>query len=113
MLLDWKRVKKIEFDNPFRTLKEPLEHLSDCNGNLYSLQLNVYAHILSSEYNFTVSGLYLGQVHPCLGLRPRLISIPHMPDEIALMVEDQIAKGQAVSPALPGADAPFELPEKA
>ena len=41
VILDWKRTKSIRFDNAFRSLKEPLQHLPDSNGWLYSLQLNV------------------------------------------------------------------------
>ena len=41
-ILDWKNCKNVRFENPFRTLKEPLQHLAECNGNLYSLQLNTY-----------------------------------------------------------------------
>ena len=42
MILDWKRTISIKFDNAFRSLQEPLQHLPDSNGWLYSLQLNVY-----------------------------------------------------------------------
>ena len=39
---DWKRSKNVKFENPFRSLKEPLNHLAECNGYLYALQLNTY-----------------------------------------------------------------------
>ena len=42
VILDWKRTCSIKFDNAFRSLQEPLQHLPDSNGWLYSLQLNVY-----------------------------------------------------------------------
>ena len=41
-ILDWKNCKNVKFENPFRSLKEPLNHLAECNGNIYSLQLNTY-----------------------------------------------------------------------
>ena len=41
-ILDWKNCKDVTFENRFRSLKEPLNHLAECNGNLYSLQLNTY-----------------------------------------------------------------------
>ena len=34
-----------------------------------------------------------------------------MKEEVDLIVADQIARGEAVSEALPGKDAPFVLPE--
>ena len=109
MILDWKRTKSIRFDNAFRSLKEPLQHLPDSNGFLYSLQLNVYKYMLETEYGLRVSSMYLAQVHPCL-LRARLIEVPCMRDELQLIVEDQIDRGEAISGALP--DARFALPEQ-
>ena len=41
-ILDWKNCKNVKFENKFRSLREPLNHLAECNGNLYSLQLNAY-----------------------------------------------------------------------
>ena len=40
-LLDWKCCKNIVFD-AFRSLRPPCEHMPDCNGSLYALQLNTY-----------------------------------------------------------------------
>ena len=37
-LIDWKRCRNVMFDNNFRTLLPPLEHLLECNGCLYMLQ---------------------------------------------------------------------------
>ena len=66
--------------------------------------------MLESENGLRVNAMFLGQVHPSLP-RARLISVPCMQrDEIALIVQDQIALGEAVSEAVPGADAPFVLP---
>ena len=53
--------------------------------------------------------MYLAQVHPCLG-RPRLIEIPKLPLHVEMLVDDQIAKGFAACHAMPGENAPFELP---
>ena len=108
VILDWKRTNKIGFENSFRSLKEPLETLPDCNGFLYALQLNTYRYILETEYGMRVTSMYLAQVHPCLP-RARLIEVPRMQEELELIVEDQINRGEAVSGALP--DAPFTLPQ--
>ena len=109
VILDWKRTKSIRFDNAFRSLKEPLDHLPDSNGWLYSLQLNTYRYILETEYGMRVSGMYLAQVHPCLP-RARLIEVPRMEEELELIVEDQIHhRGEAISGALP--DARFAVPK--
>ena len=66
--------------------------------------------MLESENGLRVNAMFLGQAHPSLS-RARLISVPCMrDDEIDLIVADQIALGEAVSEAVPGADAPFVLP---
>ena len=109
-ILDWKRTQRIRFDNPFRSLKEPLNHLPEANGWLYCLQLNIYKYMLETENGLRVSSMFLGQVHPSLP-RGRLIRVPCMAEEeVTLIVEDQLARKEAVSAALPGEDAPFVLP---
>ena len=102
-----KRTKSIKFDNAFRSLMEPLNHLSDSNGWQYGLPLNVYKYMLETEYGLRVSSMYLGQVHPCLA-RARLIEVPCMKEELELIVDDQMDRGEAISGALP--DARFALP---
>ena len=108
MILDWKRTKLISFHNSFRSLAEPLQHLPASNGWLYALQLNTYRFILETEYGIRVSSMYLAQVHPCLP-RAILIEVPRMQEEMQLIVEDQISRGEALSGALP--DAPITLPQ--
>ena len=59
-----------------------------------------------------VNGMFLGQVHPSL-TRGKLIELPCMKDEeIPLVIEDQISRGDALCSAVPGDDAPFILPTK-
>ena len=68
-------------------------------------------YILESEYGYTVgSNLFLGVVHPSL-VKPRLIRVPYLQEEILLMVEDQRAQGKALS-ANAGPNAAFVLPPK-
>ena len=44
LLFDWKRTKSLreKYHNPWRCMRSPLSHLSDCAGNCYRLQLNLY-----------------------------------------------------------------------
>ena len=67
----------------------------------------VYKYMLETEYGLRVSAMWLGQVHPCLP-RARLIEVPCMRDELELIVEDQVARGEAIGAALPAAF--FSLP---
>ena len=58
IIVDWKRSEDIRFENDRCPLKPPLQHLTDCNYWLYSLQLNVYRYILETEYAMPVSDIF-------------------------------------------------------
>ena len=97
LLIDWKRCKNVTFDCCWRTLKPPLEHLGDCNGWVYSLQLNMYRWILEAAYGLMVGErMYLAVVHTDLS-KPRLVKIPHLEEEVEAVIADQLEKGLAVS----------------
>ena len=88
----------------------PLEHLADCNGSLYALQLNVYRYILESEYNCDIGdNMFLGVCHPDLS-KPHLIRVPTLQDKIDIIVANLISHGQALTVAEPGSHAQFRLP---
>ena len=63
--------------------------------------------MLETEFGMRVSSMWLGQVHPCLA-RAKRIQVPSMQEELELIVEDRIHRGDALSGALP--DATFALP---
>ena len=107
-LIDWKR-SKVTFDKCFRSLLPPLEHIPDCNGYLYMLQLALYKYICESEYEMNIESMFLGVVHPSQD-KPRLIRMPYMREEIEMIIEDQLSRGLAVSAGIPGSAAPFRLP---
>ncbi len=71
----------------------------------------MYAYILETEYHYAVSRMWLGQVHPILS-QPRLLEVPKLEDHMALLIEDQISRGLAVSEAIAGHDAAFVLPPR-
>ena len=81
ILVDWKRIRELKYSNAYRSLKPPLSHLPDCNYSMYCLQLNLYARILESEYDFRVVRMILAIVHPAREV-PELIECPKMPAEI-------------------------------
>ena len=109
-LIDWKRCRTVIFDDSFRTLWPPLDHLPECNGSLYALQLNMYRYILESEYGFYIGeNMYLGVCHP-ESQTPSLIRVPLLQVEIDIIIRDQIARGYAMSAAEPELNTPFRLP---
>ncbi len=89
MIWDWKRVKQLKMDRR-EPLRDPLQHMSDCNWSLYCLQLNVYKYMLESEYGAKVSAMFLGCCHPCRSF-PLVIEVPSLDTEIRFLVEDELA----------------------
>ena len=46
VICDWKRAKKMKFDNRWQKAKPPIQHLDDCDLSKYSLQLSLYRYLL-------------------------------------------------------------------
>lgn len=46
-------------DTPTRTLKAPVSHLQDCNGNVYNLQLSTYAFMVECILGIPCAGMWL------------------------------------------------------
>lgn len=65
LIVDWKRVdvKKI-YDSYRKKGFGPFKHLDDNKYNRYSMQLNVYRHLLEKYYNKRVVGMWLCLFHP-------------------------------------------------
>lgn len=64
IILDWKRSGGIKMDNQYEKGLGPFAHLDNCNFWHYSLQLNIYRHILETKYNKQVVGMYIVVLHP-------------------------------------------------
>lgn len=57
---DFKTNKSIDFFNKFgQHLLNPISHLSDCNYNIYSLQLSLYAYLFSLKSGKKCRKLFL------------------------------------------------------
>lgn len=64
-IYDWKRCKKIDQNNPFRTsLTKCINYIPDSNYWHYCLQLNHYKHILTTKYDKKIKDMYLVCLHP-------------------------------------------------
>ena len=68
VIYDWKRSCKLSDKVGFggKTMNAPLDHLPDCSYWHYTMQLNVYRHILERKYGKTIVGMYLVGLHPDL-----------------------------------------------
>lgn len=62
-IYDWKRSKEIKTSASEKAFF-PIEHLSNCNVNHYSLQLNLYKFMLERNYGLRVKGMHLIVCHP-------------------------------------------------
>lgn len=52
LIVDWKNNEDIEDKNHWKKLLGPCSHLDDCDMNLFTIQLYMYAYILRHVYGF-------------------------------------------------------------
>jgi len=64
LIYDWKRSKEFKHSNRWQSGLGCLKHLNDCNIVHYSIQLNMYRHILETHYDEKVTGMTLIRCHP-------------------------------------------------
>jgi hypothetical protein len=66
-IYDWKRSCKLEQKtNRWESLYSPLEHMPNTKYHQYSMQLNIYRHILEHRYGKRIEGMFLVGMHPDL-----------------------------------------------
>lgn len=65
IIADWKRSKDLKMSNKWQSgVLDCTKHLDDCNFMKYSLQLNIYKHILETKYDMKVTQCFLVFLHP-------------------------------------------------
>ncbi|CAK0818359.1 unnamed protein product [Prorocentrum cordatum] len=86
-IYDWKRAKNLrsKFTNPWGNMKFPLSRLSDCQGNHYRVQLNIYRWMLEHYYGARVAAMYVVCLHPDNGDQPFVDDVPVIPEIEELM----------------------------
>ena len=58
---DWKTNKKLDFYSPYRKfMKPPLQNVSQCNFNLYTIQLSIYAYMYEEETGKKLRQIWIG-----------------------------------------------------
>ncbi|CAE7630170.1 unnamed protein product [Symbiodinium sp. CCMP2592] len=91
VLIDWKRSKSLrsKYENCWQRMRRPLQHLDDCAGNHYRLQLNVYKYIVEKHYGWRVSAMYVVCLHPDNAVGgPFVDTVPDMASEVAAMMRE-------------------------
>ena len=85
-IVDWKRSEKLAgglVSAWNKRMRAPLQHLDDCDGCKYALQLGCYAYLLERYYGKTVRSLALCCVHPDA---PIYTFVPYLRDEVQYLM---------------------------
>ena len=85
VIYDWKRSKKIDFDNKWDTGLGPMTHLPNSNYWHYTLQLNTYRWFLETYYGLRISDMCIVIFHPD-NTNYQLFRLNRMDDEIQDML---------------------------
>ena len=66
VLFDWKRSRDLrsKYTSSFGHMLEPLNHIEDCAGWHYRLQLNIYKYVLQKYYGMVVAQMFVVCAHP-------------------------------------------------
>lgn len=90
-ILDFKRSDKLAGDmhNKFKgKMEPPFQHLDDCRGASYALQLSIYQYILEREYGLKIGDRILLSIHPD---KPFVTSVPYLGAETDYIMRRQFA----------------------
>ena len=78
-IFDFKTNKKINYVSDYgKWLKPPLTYLSDCQYNMYGLQMSIYAYMFQMETGKKVGRLCLIYLNPEKNYEFELIPVPYM-----------------------------------
>lgn len=80
-----KYIKSSQWINKPSYLLYPLNHLEDSKGNLYTLQVSLYAYMVESwGYELLPNGLFIFHIRP--NSRPERIAVPYFKEDIETML---------------------------
>ena len=71
-------------------MKRPLGRLSDCQGNHYRVQLNLYKWMLERYYGARVAAMFIVCLHPDNGDQPFVDDVPVIPEVEELMAIQRV-----------------------
>lgn len=72
----------------------PLQHLPDCGGWHYRIQLNCYKFLLEKYYGRKVSAMYVVCTHPDNNQQAFVDKVPHLEQETLAVMQDQAARAK-------------------
>jgi hypothetical protein len=78
-ILDFKTNKKLNFISPYNQwLNKPVSHLSDCQYNVYALQLSIYAYMIQMQTRKKVGKLQIYYLNPEKDYTFEKINMPYL-----------------------------------
>ena len=92
VLFDWKKSKQLssKYNSDWRKMAGALQHLDDCAGIHYRLQVNAYKWILERYYDVTVASMHVVRTHPELRQLGAFVdNVPDMPLETDAIMQYQ------------------------
>lgn len=101
-IMDWKTTKGLanKFSNKFSKAKHPIDHLDDCDGEKYNLQLNIYKYILEKYYGIKISKMVLAAFNKA---EPGYFTkdVEDMQDSVQAIMDDFVQQQDSVVDASP------------
>lgn len=89
LLVDWKRSEKLASKmRGYKRMRPPLDHLDDCSGCAYALQLGSYQYLIEKYYGMRVAGRALASIHPD---KPFVTAVPYLDEEVEFLMARQRA----------------------
>ncbi|CAE7373669.1 ASB8 [Symbiodinium sp. CCMP2592] len=91
IIIDWKRTSQLKHKhrNYGKQMLPPIQHMPDCPVSHYRLQLNLYRHILATEYGQTVREMYIVGTHPDNGEKPWIDVVPTLEEETLQILQQR------------------------
>lgn len=89
VLVNGKWIRGDKFIRTDNRLLYPLEHLQACKGNIYSMQLSIYARMMEYwGYSLVPNGLEIFHIRP--QMKPKLIKIQYYKDEATKLISHNL-----------------------
>ena len=79
---DYKTDKEIKYSNRYESFLPPLDFMSNCNFNKYTIQLNMYKHCIEKYTSLKIDKMYVQHVTDSV----ESIEIPDCPDIIKMLL---------------------------
>lgn len=88
-IVDFKRSDKLQSQLwGFKKMQSPFNHLDDCKGAGYALQLSIYEYILTRDYGLTIGERILLSLHAD---RPFCTGVPYLAAETEYIMQSRMA----------------------